>query len=92
MMMIQRVQFVAKKFRILTMLQWIMSSNTGPAAKLYLKMQDWHIGIAIGQDQGGIDMTTNRQIRIVDAQIDRLVYELYGLTEEEINVVEGDLK
>jgi len=39
-MMIQRVQFVAKKFRILTMLQWIMSSNTGPAAKLYLKMQD----------------------------------------------------
>ncbi|MCK4734589.1 MAG: hypothetical protein KAT65_19190, partial [Methanophagales archaeon] len=30
-----------------------------------------------------------RQIRIVDAQIDRLVYELYGLTEEEIKVVEG---
>jgi hypothetical protein len=30
-----------------------------------------------------------RQINIVDAQIDRLVYELYGLTEEEINVVEG---
>jgi hypothetical protein len=33
-----------------------------------------------------------RQIRIVDAQIDRLVYELYGLTEEEIRVVEGGLK
>jgi len=30
-----------------------------------------------------------RQIKIVDAQIDRLVYELYGLTEEEIKVVEG---
>ena len=29
-----------------------------------------------------------RQIRIVDAQIDRLVCELYGLTEEEIKVVE----
>jgi hypothetical protein len=29
-----------QKFRILTMLQWIISSNTGPAAKLYLKMQD----------------------------------------------------
>jgi hypothetical protein len=29
-----------------------------------------------------------RQIKIVDAQIDRLVYELYGLTEEEIKVVE----
>jgi len=30
-----------------------------------------------------------RQIKIVDAQIDRLVYELYGLTEEEVKVVEG---
>jgi hypothetical protein len=30
-----------------------------------------------------------RQIRIVDAQIDRLVYDLYGLTEEEVKVVEG---
>jgi len=30
-----------------------------------------------------------RQIRIVDAQIDRLVYELYGLTEEEVKMVEG---
>jgi hypothetical protein len=26
---------------------------------------------------------------IVDAQIDRMVYDLYGLTEEEIEVVEG---
>jgi len=34
-----------------------------------------------------------RQIKIVDAQIDRLVYELYGLTEEEeVNVVEGGVK
>ena len=30
-----------------------------------------------------------QQIRIVDAQIDRLVYGLYGLTEEEVKVVEG---
>ncbi|RCV62896.1 hypothetical protein C5S53_16775 [Methanophagales archaeon] len=28
-----------------------------------------------------------RQIKMVDAQIDRLVYELYGLTEEEVKVV-----
>jgi len=28
-----------------------------------------------------------RQIKVVDAQIDRLVYDLYGLTEEEIMVV-----
>ena len=33
-----------------------------------------------------------RQIKIVDAQIDRLVYDLYGLTEEEIKVVEGTFK
>ena len=30
-----------------------------------------------------------RQIKLVDAQIDRLVYDLYGLTEEEVKVVEG---
>lgn len=29
-----------------------------------------------------------RVVKIVDVQIDRLVYELYGLTEEEIEVVE----
>jgi len=31
-----------------------------------------------------------RQIRI-DAQIDRLVYDLYGLTEDEIEIVEKSL-
>ncbi len=31
-----------------------------------------------------------RQINIVDAQIDRLVYDLYGLTEEEIGIVEEE--
>jgi len=30
-----------------------------------------------------------RQIETTDQQIDRLVYELYGLTEEEIKIVEG---
>jgi hypothetical protein len=30
-----------------------------------------------------------RQIDATDAEIDRLVYELYGLTEEEIKIVEG---
>ncbi|MBE9594421.1 MAG: hypothetical protein IMF19_13195, partial [Proteobacteria bacterium] len=32
-----------------------------------------------------------RQIKMVDAQIDRLVYDLYGLTEEEIEIVEKSL-
>ena len=30
-----------------------------------------------------------RQIKIVDAQIDRRVYDFYGLTEEEMKLVEG---
>jgi predicted nucleic acid-binding Zn-ribbon protein len=30
-----------------------------------------------------------RQIEATDRQIDRLVYELYGLTEEEVGIVEG---
>ena len=30
-----------------------------------------------------------RQIVATDQQIDQLVYELYGLTEEEIKIVEG---
>ena len=29
-----------------------------------------------------------RQIKVVDTQIDMLVYDLYGLTEEEVKMVE----
>jgi hypothetical protein len=32
-----------------------------------------------------------RQIKIADAQIDRLVYDLYELTEVEVKVVEKNL-
>ncbi len=31
-----------------------------------------------------------RQIAATDQRIDRLVYDLYGLTEEEIKIVEGE--
>ena len=31
-----------------------------------------------------------RQIAATDTQIDRLVYDLYGLTEDEIKIVEGE--
>lgn len=31
-----------------------------------------------------------RQIDATDKQIDNLVYELYGLTEEEIEIINGD--
>ena len=30
-----------------------------------------------------------REIKATDNQIDQLVYQLYGLTEEEITIVEG---
>jgi hypothetical protein len=33
-----------------------------------------------------------RQVEAVDGQIDGLVYELYGLSEEEVRVVEGKPK
>ena len=32
-----------------------------------------------------------REISATDAEIDRLVYDLYGLTDEEIRIVEGDV-
>jgi hypothetical protein len=39
----------------------------------------------VGSEQEKIE----RQIKATDEEIDRLVYELYGLTEEEIKIVEG---
>ena len=36
-----------------------------------------------------IGITLQRHIVATDHQIDRLVYELYGLTEEEMGIVEG---
>jgi type I restriction-modification system DNA methylase subunit len=36
-------------------------------------------------------IVTQREIDATDAQIDKLVYELYGLTEEEIKIVEGSV-
>ncbi len=32
----------------------------------------------------------DREIKATDAGIDRLVYELYGLTEEEVGIIEVD--
>jgi hypothetical protein len=36
--------------------------------------------------------TVERQIAATDKQIDALVFELYGLTEDEIRIVEGGQK
>ena len=50
-----------------------------------LKRQKKHPKARMGRDKELFE----RQIKIVDAQIDRLVYDLHGLTEEEIGVVEA---
>jgi len=42
---------------------------------------------ANGEAQRG---AIQRQIEATDAEIDRLVYDLYGLTEEEIAIVESE--
>ncbi|NAS88656.1 hypothetical protein C4E24_02795 [ANME-1 cluster archaeon AG-394-G21] len=50
-----------------------------------LELQKKHHETRMGRDKELYE----RQIKFVDAQIDRLVYDLYGLTEEEVKVVEG---
>ena len=46
----------------------------------------WGCGVLTGGSRWDI---VGRQIEATDGQIDRLVYELYGLSEGEIRVVEG---
>jgi hypothetical protein len=53
-----------------------------------LELQKKHHEARMEQDKEFYE----RRIRIVDAQIDGLVYDLYGLTEEEVRVVEGTIK
>jgi len=53
-----------------------------------LELQKKHHDARMEQDKELYE----RQIKMVDAQIDRMVYELYGLKEVEVRVVEGDLK
>jgi hypothetical protein len=51
-----------------------------------LELQKKHHDARMEQDKELYE----RQIKFVDAQIDRLVYDLYGLTEEEIGIVEEE--
>ncbi|MHC1575041.1 MAG: hypothetical protein ACXQTY_04475 [Candidatus Methanogasteraceae archaeon] len=51
-----------------------------------LELHKKHHGARMEQDKELYE----RQIKFVDAQIDGLVYDLYGLTEEEIEVVEDE--
>jgi len=59
--------------------------------KLVERMLDLHKKLAdakVPDDKTRIQ----RQIDATDKQIDKLVYDLYGLTEEEIQIVEGSVK
>lgn len=47
--------------------------------------QDKQLASAKSQPQRGM---IQRRIAATDAEIDRLVYDLYGLTKEEIRIVE----
>ena len=49
-----------------------------------LELQKKHHDVRMEQDKELYE----RQIKVVDTQIDRLIYDLYGLTEEEVKVVE----
>ena len=55
--------------------------------KLVERMLDLHKKLP--KAKGATKTAIERRIKATDRQIDELVYELYGLTEEEIGVVEG---
>jgi hypothetical protein len=57
-------------------------------AKCGEKMLDLHKQLALSTTEHEKTMQS-RQIQAKDNQIDSLVYELYGLTEEEIRIVES---
>jgi hypothetical protein len=52
------------------------------------RMLDLHKRVAAEQVPH-VKTMLQRQIEATDRQIDALVYELYGLTEDEVAVVEG---
>jgi hypothetical protein len=53
--------------------------------ELMLSLHQQATGARTPQEQTAL----TRQIAATDAQIDRLVSDLYGLTEDEIRIVEG---
>ena len=44
----------------------------------------------VGENNPNTKEILERQIRALDGEIDRLVYGLYGLTDEEVGIIEGD--
>ncbi|KUK44600.1 MAG: Uncharacterized protein XD72_1052 [Methanothrix harundinacea] len=64
-----------------------ISRHPPAMVKLVENMLDLHRRLS--ESKTGSEKTLlSRQIEATDRQIDNLVYELYGLTEEEITIVE----
>ena len=63
--------------------KWISRRTHNDSSPLNKKLQDARVDHE--------KTLLQRQIEATDAAIDKLVYELYGLTEEEIAIVEGKL-
>ena len=59
--------------------------------KLVVSMLALHKQLAAAKSEAQ-KTVIQRQIDATDAEIDRLVYDLYGLTKKEIAVVEGARK
>jgi hypothetical protein len=58
-------------------------------AKVQLSLSEEAEWMAYFNEQKQKALTLQSEINRIDAEIDRLVYALYGLTEEEIRIVEG---
>jgi hypothetical protein len=67
------------------------SDNYDKIVKLVERMLDLHRRLSASKT-GHEKTLLSRQIEATDKQIDALVYELYGLSEEEIAIVEGATK
>ena len=66
-----------------------MDVSRHPPAMVSLVENMLDLNKRLSESKTGHEKTLlSRQIEATDRQIDRLVYELYGLTEEEIAVVE----
>jgi hypothetical protein len=61
-------------------------------AKVVLKLSEEAEWMAYFNEQKQKALALQSEITRIDAEIDQLVYELYGLSEEEIRIVEGEGK
>jgi hypothetical protein len=60
-------------------------------AKIKLTLSEEAEWMAYFNEQKQKAQTLKTEIDLTDREIDRMVYELYGLTEDEIGIVEGKL-